>query len=197
MTREERLRYCKVCNHQQFDLKKGVICGLTNERAEFNGICESYSENTLQKEKYIEKKTEYEIIDKTAPIEKRFLNYFLDFIFLLVFSFLLGMMLAVMFAIFAPSLLDYFDSDDRLIEYLFAFIAGMIYYSTLEVTTGRTLAKFITRTKVVDEKGNTPGFTTILARSACRFIPLEPISFLGGENSGWHDRISKTKVIEV
>lgn len=197
MTREERLQYCKVCNHQQFDLKKGLICGLTNERAEFNGVCESYSENTLQKEKYVERKTEFEIINKTAPIEKRFLNYFLDFIFLLVFSFLLGMMLAVMFAIFAPSLLDYFDSDNRLIEYLFGLIAGMIYYSTLEVTTGRTLAKFITRTKVVDQNGNTPGFTTILARSACRFIPFEPISFLGGENSGWHDRISKTRVIEV
>ena len=107
------------------------------------------------------------------------------------------MMLAVMFAIFAPSFLDIFETDNRLIEYLFGFIAGMIYYSTLEVTTGRTLAKYITRTKVVDENGNTPGFTTILARSASRFIPFEPFSFLGGENSGWHDRISKTKVIEL
>ena len=73
----------------------------------------------------------------------------------------------------------------------------MIYYTTLEYTTGRTIAKHITKTKVVDENGKKPNFQAILIRSLCRFIPFEPLSFLGEDKRGWHDKLSKTKVIEI
>ncbi|WP_462319563.1 hypothetical protein [Marinilabilia sp.] len=48
---------------------------------------------------------------------------------------------------------------------------------------------------MVTETGESPGFRTILIRSLCRFIPFDALSFLGGEESGWHDRISGTRVI--
>ena len=33
MTQEERLNYCRVCNHRQNDFQKGIVCGLTGEQA--------------------------------------------------------------------------------------------------------------------------------------------------------------------
>jgi len=73
----------------------------------------------------------------------------------------------------------------------------MVYYSSFEVLTGRTIAKFITGTKVIDENGKTPDFGTIMLRSLCRFIPFEPFSFLGNERIRWHNRLSKTRVVNV
>ena len=66
-------------------------------------------------------------------------------------------------------------------ELLLGFISGMIFYSTFEATTGRTLAKYITKTKVVNKDGGKPSVETILIRSLCRFIPFEPLSFLWSE----------------
>jgi hypothetical protein len=34
-----------------------------------------------------------------------------------------------------------------------------------------------------------------LGRSAARSIPFEPFSFLGGQPTGWHDRLSETRVV--
>ena len=45
MTREERLNYCRVCNHRQKDFQKGIVCSLTGEQADFEGNCSNYIEN--------------------------------------------------------------------------------------------------------------------------------------------------------
>ena len=44
MTREEQLAYCKKCAHKVRDLKKGIICKLTGEYANFEGVCENFIE---------------------------------------------------------------------------------------------------------------------------------------------------------
>ena len=197
MTREEQLRFCKICKNQKFDMKQGIICNLTNKPADFEDYCNSYIEGSELKQKMESNKNENEILNKTASQGKRFANYLIDLICFMIFSFIFGAILGIVLAIVSPSSLSIFEQDNKLIDYLLGFIAGMIYYSILEATTGRTIAKFITKTKVVNEEGVKPDFGTILLRSLCRFIPFEPFSFLGSDNSGWHDKLSKTRVIEI
>lgn len=197
MKREEQLRFCKICKHQKFDRKDGIICNLTNQPADFEQTCSSYSEDAELKQKMESTKTERELLVKTASQGKRLANYFIDFLFFLIFSLIFGTILGIFLAIVSPSSLSVFEQDNDLIDYLFGFIAGMIYYSVLEAATGKTIAKFITNTKVVNEQGEKPDVRTILLRSLCRFIPFEPLSFLGSDHSGWHDKLSKTRVIEI
>ena len=42
MDRSSQLKYCKKCVHQKFDFKQGIICSLTNEKAKFEGVCETF-----------------------------------------------------------------------------------------------------------------------------------------------------------
>ncbi|NVN97369.1 RDD family protein [Candidatus Nomurabacteria bacterium] len=70
------------------------------------------------------------------------------------------------------------------------------YYLFFEGIWGRTLGKWITKTKVVDREGNKPKFTQILGRSFARWIPFEYFSFILNNNPvGWHDSLSKTLVV--
>ncbi|HEY6914196.1 MAG TPA: RDD family protein, partial [Paludibacter sp.] len=62
---------------------------------------------------------------------------------------------------------------------------------------GRSLGKIITKTKVITVDGDKPDFKTFLIRALCRFIPLESFSFLGSTDSGWHDSISRTRVVRI
>jgi uncharacterized RDD family membrane protein YckC len=197
MTREEHLRFCKICKNQKFDFKQGIICGLTDKQADFDLKCDSFDEDIKLKIDLESKMFENELINKTASQGKRFANYLLDSLFLFILGFIFGAGLGIVLAIVYPDSLSVFNNDNKLVNYLFGFIVGMIYYSILEFTTGRTIAKFITKTKVVNEKGEKPDLGSILIRSLCRFIPFEPFSFLGSDASGWHDKLSKTKVIEI
>lgn len=42
MTREQHLQFCKICKNQAFDSKRGIICGLTNEIADFEQSCPDF-----------------------------------------------------------------------------------------------------------------------------------------------------------
>ena len=69
------------------------------------------------------------------------------------------------------------------------------YYMLFEIFWQKTPGKWITRTKVVMADGSKPDFLHILGRTFSRFIPFEPFSFLGKNPVGWHDQLSKTRVI--
>ncbi len=71
-----------------------------------------------------------------------------------------------------------------------------VYYLGFEGIFGRTPAKFLTGTKVVDVSGGPARFTQILGRTFSRFVPFEAFSFLGSD-TGWHDRWSNTRVIRT
>jgi uncharacterized RDD family membrane protein YckC len=49
---------------------------------------------------------------------------------------------------------------------------------------------------VVKKDGSKPDIKTFLIRTLCRFIPLEPFSFLGAFPRGWHDTLSETYVVK-
>ena len=71
------------------------------------------------------------------------------------------------------------------------------YYFIFELTTGQTIGKMITKTKVVDVKsGNNPDFLKILIRTASRLIPIDFISYLFS-SKGIHDILSKTELKRV
>lgn len=42
MIRDEMLKFCKVCRNREVDLKRGMICKLTREYADFSENCPNY-----------------------------------------------------------------------------------------------------------------------------------------------------------
>ena len=68
----------------------------------------------------------------------------------------------------------------------------------MEGLFGATVGKWVTRTRVVDERGLPPSWRTAFLRSLARFIPFEPLSllFAGADDPrGWHDRMPGTRVV--
>jgi len=53
MTREEHLRFCKICKKRKFNPNKGIICSLSNEIADFEDECSSFEEDAKIKIKAI------------------------------------------------------------------------------------------------------------------------------------------------
>jgi len=86
------------------------------------------------------------------------------------------------------------DDTQMLLGYLIMLATFIGYYALLETKYQKTVAKFITKTKVVNYDGSKPTSSDILRRTLCRIIPFDAISFLFSAN-GFHDRLSNTKVI--
>jgi len=197
MTRTEHLKFCSICINQKDDMRKGIICGLTDQIADFEDTCGSFAEDSEVLEQLELEKIENEINDKMASQGKRFLNYLLDLVFIVIFILVFYFILGIILALVAPSTLSNMEEGNKLLQYLVSFIVSMIYYTSFETVTGKSIAKYITKTKVVTEIGEKPNFKIIVIRSLCRFIPLEAFSFLFNDGSGWHDTISSTKVINI
>lgn len=136
---------------------------------------------------------------------KRLANYFIDRI--------LG---AIVFCIFIViiwglisllSNMGFISSENIVVKILnliipilisISFCVNPLYYLFFEGIWGRTLGKWITKTKVVRTDGEKPKFIQILGRSFARWIPFEAFSFLVSNNPvGWHDRLSGTLVVSA
>lgn len=88
-----------------------------------------------------------------------------------------------------------------LLQYTFTACIALFYYNVFEIFSARTVGKLVTQTIVVDENGEKPNHETILVRSLSRLIPLIWLPFvvslfMGSSAQGWHDRISKTFVVD-
>jgi len=68
-----------------------------------------------------------------------------------------------------------------------------IYFFAAEATTGMTVGKIVTQTKVVTQDGDNPTTRDFLFRTLWRLVPFEPFSWLS--YSGWHDRQTGTMVV--
>lgn len=127
---------------------------------------------------------------------QRFLNYLLDNIFILALIFLLAIFLGFFGALLGLNgLANWMDSIGDLEGRILFILFTIIYYTVTEGLFGRSLAKLITGTIVVDENGEKPDFGTILKRTLCRIIPFDGLSFLGSSGRGWHDSMSDTYVV--
>lgn len=121
----------------------------------------------------------------------RFANLLLDYIGIIAFIFV------IMLTAFLVGAIDEADLENEAFANLFCYASMFSYYVLCEYfLKGKTLGKFVTHTRVVTLDGEQPTLLTIIGRTLCRFIPIEPFSFLGSRLSGWHDRLSKTMVIK-
>lgn len=84
-----------------------------------------------------------------------------------------------------------------LINGFFNLAISFSFYTLMEYNLkGKTIGKMLTGTRAVMETNERMDLGTTMLRSIIRFVPFEAFSFLGQNPSGWHDRWSKTKVIE-
>ena len=78
----------------------------------------------------------------------------------------------------------------QLTSFIVLLISFLGYYIVMEFKYQKTLAKFITKTKVVKMSGQKPEISDIIIRTLFRLIP-----FIFTKN-GFHDYLSKTTVIK-
>lgn len=119
---------------------------------------------------------------------KRFANYIIDTIFFYILLVVLGMFAGV----FAPEAM----ASTGIFFSFGIYLSYVLYYWAFEALTGRTIGKYITRTKIVKEDGSKPDGINVLGRSFSRLIPFDAFSFLGSPGKGWHDSIPKIYVID-
>lgn len=124
-----------------------------------------------------------------ASTGQRFANYLIDQIVLYVLSAVGGGVVGLL----SPSVVDD-EAGLNIISILIALVVSLGYYTLMEGSSGKTIGKYITKTRVFTEDGETIGMEKAFVRSLCRLIPFEAFSFLGGPR-GWHDTISKTMVV--
>lgn len=129
----------------------------------------------------------------------RFANYIIDYIVQILAGVAIGVLIGILSELTGNYVLYdlVVETEGRLADYVFGAIILIIYYIIIETLTGRSVGKFITKTKVVLYDGSKPKFSDILVRTLCRVIPFEAFSFLGQEGKGWHDSISKTHVVDI
>lgn len=124
-----------------------------------------------------------------ASTGQRFGNYLIDQIVLYVLSAVAGGILGLM----SPSIAED-ETGLNIASILIALVVSLGYYTLMEGSSGKTIGKYITKTRALTEDGEPMDMSKTFVRSLCRLIPFEPFSFLGGPR-GWHDTISKTMVV--
>ena len=51
MTRKEQLEICSLCKNKKMDMQQGMLCGLTNAKADFEYTCPNYDDDVEEIEK--------------------------------------------------------------------------------------------------------------------------------------------------
>lgn len=135
--------------------------------------------------------------DLYATTGQRFLNYLIDLVVIYALIFIIFMAVALIAVLTdLPGLLYWLGNIGDFDAYLILFSVFIPYYTLTEGFFSRSIAKFITKTKVVMKDGSKPGYLAALKRTLCRFIPFEFFSFLGSSR-GWHDSIPDTYVVNA
>ncbi len=143
-----------------------------------------------ERENYLEEEARNILVP--ANLIKRLTNYLIDII-------LFSILMSVLISIFFPGFLEILKNQKQISfsnEIIMQFIYGL-YMSIIEtIFKGKSPAKFLTGTRVVYYNGGTINGETAFIRGLCRLIPFEPLSAIGFPPNPWHDRWSKTLVID-
>jgi uncharacterized RDD family membrane protein YckC len=133
-----------------------------------------------------------------ASTGKRFLNYLID---LIVFIIPIALILVWIFIPKEYSYDNYYRQNTfshQLSERVVALLVySVLYFLSEIIMKGRTIGKFITGTKAVNIDGTEMEPKTILLRSLSRVVPFEPFSALSNPCRPWHDKWTRTQVIDV
>lgn len=131
--------------------------------------------------------TEKDPRDYVASNGKRFGNLIVD----TIIYYLLIIILSLLFYAIDVDVEAYAG-----LNLLITLSSSFLYYFGLESMNGKTIGKYLTKTRVVYMDGSTPTNGTIAKRALCRFIPFDAFSFLSSNPIGWHDKFSDTIVID-
>ena len=135
-----------------------------------------------------------------ATTGQRFLNYFIDNLFMRFgLSFLTGALFGVVLQFISPAFLENIAVRGTFAFWFFIFTIGIfnyiVYYTLCEkLMNGYTLGKFITGTRAIRLDGNPLTFKDALLRSLSRIVPFEAFSGFGVP---WHDSWTNTQVIKA
>lgn len=129
---------------------------------------------------------------------KRLANLIIDRIVIYILTFLLGILSFILADMFGMGgFLRFIENMTAVEELLFGILVSLVYYTAIESITGRTIGKFITNTRVINEGEKKATPDEVFIRSICRFIPFDAFSFLGSEGRGWHDSLAGTFVVDI
>lgn len=140
---------------------------------------------------------------RIASQGKRFLNLIVDSIVTQILSGMAGFAVGIVYAVSRASQGAPITPEDEATLQIIGMLVGLVvvigYYVFMETLFQRSLAKFLTGTRVVREDGCKPHFGQILGRTLARCIPFEAFSFFGGKGFpvGWHDSLSGTRVVSA
>ena len=137
---------------------------------------------------------QYNQANKTIITPKRLLN---SYIFRRIIGFYIdGILIGIFISIGLINLFPTFPY--KYFEfYILNFIVILIwlsYFIIFEYYFQRTPAKYILKLRVVNVDGNKASLIQIIQRNLAKLIPLEYVSYKN--QSWWHDRWSKTKVLD-
>lgn len=130
----------------------------------------------------------------------RFANYLIDWIFfglvLMLGLLTISILLTLVDERLNDSLFQTIDSLPELIQRIITVVLYVLVMALQEILTqGRSMGKWITKTQVVMESGETPDISTFFKRNLCRCVPLETLSIFF-ENIPWHDKWTDTRVVK-
>ena len=134
-----------------------------------------------------------------AASGKRFANYIIDVIIFYIAIFASAFILAMI----SPAFIDWLNGADNsagfgLLDRLVGLILYGLFMGLIEaLTKGRSLGKLITRTKAVNQDGTTISAGTAFLRGLSRAVPFDAFSALGSPSFPWHDKWTKTYVIDI
>ncbi|MFT4016708.1 MAG: RDD family protein [Agriterribacter sp.] len=134
-----------------------------------------------------------------ASTGKRFANYIIDLIIFYIVIFAS----AFIFAMISPGFVDWLNTAGNsagfgVLDRLIGLILYGLFMGLIETfTKGRSLGKLITRTKAVNQDGTTISAGTAFLRGLCRAVPFDGFSALGSPSFPWHDKWTKTYVIDI
>jgi uncharacterized RDD family membrane protein YckC len=124
---------------------------------------------------------------------KRLANFLIDRVVFMGLALIVGILLGI----FYPESVSGLEHVNQLLDIIVTYFFYALYMSFIEaVTKGRSIGKFITGTKAVNEDGTDISVGTAFIRSFCRF-PIEQLSGLGKPCYPWHDQWSNTYVIDL
>ena len=137
-----------------------------------------------------------EIKFRETSKNKRFLNSLIDTIIYYLLFFALSIVFGAGLGLSGNVEVLEDENTINIFSYLLSFLIYFLYYSVFEYySKGKTVGKYITKSRALREDGSIMSFSECALRSVCRFIPFDRLSFLGS-NRGWHDKFSKTMVVE-
>jgi len=175
-----------------------LITIVTTDRGKYQPLAIEAAEKEIEKRGISAERQEelqaqsYAAFQDTRHFESRQVDGGIRFVHFLVDSIVI--IILFLMAVFGLAILGLEIEDESLtplMTYCFVFLG---YYICMECAWQQTLGKMITQTKVVTMTDDVPTNGDIIARTFCRLIPFDRLSFLFTRN-GFHDSISKTTVI--